>query len=113
MRIVIASTIVPFIQGGSTFIVDWLEIKLREYGHTVDVVNIPFSSDYTRYLEQCIALRLYHLDDSCDRLICIRMPSYLLKHPEKYLWFIHHYREAYDLWGTEYKVFRIRRKAMR
>lgn len=103
MRIVIASTIVPFIQGGGTFIVDWLEIKLREYGHTVDVVNIPFSSDYTRYLEQCIALRLYHLEDSCDRLICIRMPSYLLKHPEKYLWFIHHYREAYDLWGTEYQ----------
>ncbi len=103
MKIVIASTIVPFIQGGGTFIVDWLEIKLREYGHIVDVVKIPFSSDYTRYLEQCMALRLYHLEDSCDRLICIRMPSYLLQHPDKFLWFIHHYREVYDLWGTEYQ----------
>lgn len=103
MKIVIASTIVPFIEGGGTFIVDWLELKLREYGHTVDVVKIPFSSDYTRYLEQCMALRLYHLEDSCERLICIRMPSYLLQHPNKYLWFIHHYREVYDLWGTEYQ----------
>ena len=103
MKIVIASTIVPFIEGGGTFIVDWLELKLREYGHSVDVVKIPFSSDYTRYLEQCMALRLYHLEESCDRLICIRLPSYLLRHPDKYLWFIHHYREVYDLWGTEYQ----------
>jgi glycosyltransferase involved in cell wall biosynthesis len=31
------------------------------------------------------------------------MPSYLLQHPDKFLWFIHHYREVYDLWGTEYQ----------
>ena len=101
MKIIIASTIVPFIEGGGTFIVDWLEQKLREYGHQVDVVKIPFSSYYIDLLSQIMALRLYHLEDACDRLICIRMPSYLLKHPEKYLWFIHHYREMYDLWDSE------------
>lgn len=105
MNIVIASTIVPFIEGGGTFIVDWLELKLKEYGHKVDVVKIPFSSNYKNYLSQAMALRLYHLEDNCDRLICIRMPSYLLKHPNKYLWFIHHYREVYDLWGTKYQPY--------
>ena len=102
MKIVIASTIVPFIEGGGTFIVDWLEQKLREYGHEVNVVKIPFSSYYKDMLKQMVGLRLYHLEDVCDRLICIRMPSYLLKHPDKYLWFIHHYREVYDLWNTPF-----------
>ena len=101
MKIIIASTIIPFIEGGGTFIVDWLEKKLNEYGHQVDVVKIPFSSYYADMLIQMTALRLYHLEDNCDRLICIRMPSYLLKHPDKYLWFIHHYREVYDLWDSE------------
>jgi glycosyltransferase involved in cell wall biosynthesis len=55
-------------------------------------------------MEQMLAMRLFHLEDSADRLICVRMPSYLLRHSQKYLWFIHHYREAYDLWGTEYSV---------
>lgn len=101
MKIIIASTIVPFISGGGTFIVDWLAEKLNEYGHETDVIRIPFLSSIDQYLEQALALRLYHLEDACERLICIRMPSYLIKHEEKYLWFIHHYREVYDLWGTE------------
>lgn len=100
MRIIIASTIVPFVSGGGTMIVDWLEEKLREYGHEVDTVKIPFSSDYRYMLEQMLALRFYHLEDLCDRLIAIRMPIYLMKHPDKYLWFIHHYRFIYDLWNT-------------
>jgi len=102
MRIIIASTIVPFVEGGGTFIVDWLEQKLRVHGHEVDVVKIPFSSYYKDMLSQMSALRLYHLEDECERLICIRMPSYLIKHPQKYLWFIHHYREIYDLWNTSF-----------
>lgn len=105
MKIVIASTIVPFINGGGTFIVDWLEQKLNEYGYQTDVIKIPFTHDYHTVMSQMLGLRLFHLEDTCDRLIAIRTPSYLLKHPDKYLWFIHHYREMYDLWGTEYEQF--------
>jgi hypothetical protein len=41
MKIVIASSIVPFYGGGS-FIVDWLEQKLLEYGHQVERFCLPF-----------------------------------------------------------------------
>lgn len=102
MKIIIASTIVPFVNGGGNLIVDWLEQKLNEYGHDAQAIRIPYSSDYNRLLTQDIGLRMYHLEDSCDRLIAVRMPAYLIKHPNKYLWFIHHYREFYDLWDTEY-----------
>jgi len=103
MKIIIASTVVPFIYGGGTFIVDWLNIKLREYGHTVEVFKIPFYSYYPEMMKQMLALRMFDLTDSCDRLITIRTPSYLLRHPNKVLWFIHHHRGAYDLWGTKYQ----------
>ncbi len=105
MKIIIASTIVPFVEGGGTFIVDWLEEKLNEYGHQAQAIKIPYSSNYNYLLSQNIGLRMYHLEECCDRLITIRMPAYLLKHPDKYLWFIHHYREFYDLWDTEYNAF--------
>lgn len=105
MKIIIASTIVPFINGGGTFIVDWLEQKLNEYGHQAQAIRIPHSSNYNELLSQNLGLRMFQLEDACERLIAIRMPAYLIKHPDKYLWFIHHYRQFYDLWKTEYNSF--------
>jgi glycosyltransferase involved in cell wall biosynthesis len=42
------------------------------------------------------------MSDSADRMIAFRPPAYLLKHPHKVLWFIHHIRAYYDLWGSDY-----------
>jgi glycosyltransferase involved in cell wall biosynthesis len=105
MEIVIASTIVPFIEGGGTFIVDWLEQILIERGHSVFTFKIPFSSNVEEMADQMIGLRLLDLRGCGERLIAIRTPSYLLRHPNKILWFIHHYRTAYDLWNTSYCEF--------
>ena len=52
---------------------------------------------------QMVAYRLIDLTESCDRLIAFRPPSYMLRHPCKILWFIHHLRTYYDLWNTEYR----------
>src|SRR5687767_2706870 len=100
MEIVLASTIVPFIQGGGTFIVDWLEEMLTARGHSVFTLKIPFSSDYREMADQMIGLRLLDIRSYGERLIAIRTPSYLLRHANKTLWFIHHHRTAYDLWDT-------------
>lgn len=105
MEIVIASTIVPFVEGGGTFIVDWLEHTLKERGHSVCTLKIPFSSDYREMPDQMLALRLLDIQNSGERLITIRTPSYLLRHPNKVLWFIHHHRTAYDLWDSPYREF--------
>ena len=35
--------------------------------------------------------------------IALRTPSYILEHPNKVVWFLHHHRGAYDLWGTKYQ----------
>ena len=103
MKIVVASTFVPFVDGGASFIVDWLERMLLRRGHEVETLRIPFDSHYPELLDQMLALRLLDVSAHGDRLIAIRTPSYLLRHPAKVLWFIHHHRGAYDLWGTPYQ----------
>lgn len=104
MKIIIASTIVPFIDGGGTFIVDWTAKKLQEYGHKVEVFKIPFDHSHPFVVEQMLALRLLNVAQYSDRLISIRTPSYILDHPNHVSWFIHQYRYAYDLWNTKYQT---------
>jgi glycosyltransferase involved in cell wall biosynthesis len=103
MQIIVASTIYPFVQGGATFFVDWLVKALEKSGHEVETLLLPFSSDYKQIMDQMLAIRLLDVSAHGDRLIAIRPPSYLLSHPNKILWFIHHHRTAYDLWGTKYQ----------
>ena len=69
----------------------------------METLLIPFSPDYRKMLDQMLALRLLDVSEHGDRLIAVRPPSYLLRHPRKVLWFIHHHRTVYDLWGTKYQ----------
>ncbi|MEO8132012.1 MAG: glycosyltransferase family 4 protein [Bryobacteraceae bacterium] len=105
MKVVVATSISPFIDGGATQIASWLTQALREAGHEVDFFQLPFSPLYSEVLDQTLAFRLIDLSDRGERLIAIRTPSHLLRHPFKILWFIHHHRTAYDLWGTRYQDF--------
>jgi len=103
VRVLIASTYVPFIDGGGRMIVRDLARAVRQRGHEVDTIEIPFLSTWDTMLEQMLAIRLMDVSDAADVLVAIRTPSYLLRHPNKRLWFIHHHRGAYDLWGTPYQ----------
>jgi glycosyltransferase involved in cell wall biosynthesis len=104
VRVVIASTFVPFIKGGGTKIVEDLHRELLLRGIESETVLIPFRSTWRDVASQTTAIRLLDLTESAgtkiDRLIAIRTPSYALRHPNKVAWFIHHHRGAYDLWDT-------------
>jgi glycosyltransferase involved in cell wall biosynthesis len=100
MRLVLFSSYVPFVDGGGRFIVEWLKQKLLERGHEVEHVYLPFSDCPKDLLCQMTAYRSVKIERA-DRVICFRPPSHLLQHPNKVLWFIHHFRVFYDLWNTE------------
>ena len=102
MKIVLASSTVPFIKGGGRFIVDWLEEKLIEHGHEAERLWLPFEDRPDKLLEQIAAFRLMDLTEAGDRLVAFRPPAHALRHPHKIVWFIHHIRAFYDLWGGEY-----------
>ncbi len=42
---------------------------------------------------------------SVDAVIATRFPSYAIRHPNKIVWLIHQYRQAYDQFGTAYSDF--------
>lgn len=102
MRIIVASAHVPFVRGGGTQIVDDVRVALREAGHTVDIVTIPVWESPAELPAQLLAMRLFDVASSGDRLIAIRTPSHLLRHPVKVIWFLHHHRAAYDLWDSPF-----------
>lgn len=107
MRVVLASTYIPFLQGGGTMIVDSLEYQMKQRGFEVDTVRIPFHPEWPRIPQQMLALRNLDMVQSAagevDLLVTVRYPSYCMDHPNKVSWFLHHHRGAYDLWGTPFQ----------
>lgn len=104
MRIALVSSYVPFVHGGYRNIVDWLESILMSRGHTVEKVYLPHVDLPEKILTQAVSYRALDLDGA-DRVICFRPPAHLICHPHKIIWFIHHIRVFYDLWGTPLRGF--------
>jgi glycosyltransferase involved in cell wall biosynthesis len=102
MRIAVATTILPFVQGGGRTLADSLADALRARDHEVEEILLPFWPDPAEMVEQMLALRLLDVSHEAELLVCLRTPSYLLRHPNKVVWFLHHHRPAYDLRETEY-----------
>jgi glycosyltransferase involved in cell wall biosynthesis len=64
---------------------------------------LPVSPHADALPEHLLALRLLDVSHTGDVMIAIRPPAHALRHPRKVLWFIHHQRDLYDLWGTQFQ----------
>jgi glycosyltransferase involved in cell wall biosynthesis len=103
MRVAIVNNCVPFIYGGAEFLADSLKEKLIEHGHQAAVIKIPFKwNPPQKILEHMLACRLLRVEN-IDKVIALKFPAYYIKHPNKELWLLHQFRQAYDLWGTPYQ----------
>ncbi len=103
MRVVIASTSIPHIDGGGQLIVRWTADALRAEGHEVEEFFLPFPPGARPALSAMVGLRAMPFAGSGDRLIAIRWPAHIIRHENKATWFIHHYRQLFDLWDTPYR----------
>ncbi|HEY4147066.1 glycosyltransferase family 4 protein [Pinirhizobacter sp.] len=102
MKIAICSSFVPFVHGGYRNIVEWLAKALRGAGHQVEIVYLPQSEEADQLFTHMAAYRLVDLD-AADVVVCFRPQAHLVRHRRKVVWFIHHIRQYYDLWDTEYR----------
>ncbi len=123
MRIAVCAPQVPFTRGGAEIFADKLVAELRARGHETDLVTVPFKwYPASRVLTQAFLWRLLDLDESdgrrVDLVIATKFPSYVVRHPNKVVWLLHQFRQAYDLDGTELAQFgesaedRARRRAV-
>jgi glycosyltransferase involved in cell wall biosynthesis len=106
MRIGIATVHTPGIFGGAEFLVNGLVDAVREGGHQVHKISVPFSFDAksaARTMDLCAALDWKpYGGGQLDKLICLKFPSYSIEHPDKRVWLLHQHRAAYELYGTPY-----------
>lgn len=103
MRILIATTHVPFIRGGAEAHAEGLRDALARAGHDAEIVAVPFKwYPPEKILEHMLACRLTDLTEvsgtPVDLLVGLKFPAYLIPHPNKVLWILHQFRTAYELW---------------
>jgi len=102
MKIAIINVQAPFLRGGAEVLADSLYAKLVDCGHEVEQINVPFKwYPESSLLDGIMACRLMRLDaGEPDLVIALKFPAYLASHPNKKVWLLHQFRQAYDLWGT-------------
>ena len=103
MRILIATSHVPFIRGGAENHAEGLRNALQTAGHEVEIIAIPFKwYPPEKLLDHMLACRLFDLSETMgttvDLLIGLKFPAYLIPHENKVLWILHQFRTAYELW---------------
>jgi glycosyltransferase involved in cell wall biosynthesis len=84
-----------------------LQHALLEHGHSAEIVAIPFKwYPPDEIVRQMLIWQLLDLTEAngktIDKVIALKFPAYLVRHPNKVVWLVHQHRQAYDLWGTEY-----------
>ena len=101
---------VPFFQGGAEAHVQGLVRSLGTRGYEVDLINLPYKwYPHEQLLKSIRIWQMIDLTESngkrIDMVIATKFPSYFIDHPNKVLWLIHQYRQAYDLLHTPYSGF--------
>ncbi len=102
MKLAVVNNGVPFVKGGAEYLAGALASKLIEYGHQAVLIRIPFRwNPPEKILESMLACRLLRLPN-VDRVVALKFPAYFVRHPDKRLWLLHQFRQAYDLWDTQF-----------
>jgi len=110
MRIAVCRPQVPFARGGAEIFTDELVHRLGERGHEAEIVSVPFKwYPAQRVLTQAFLWRLLDLTETdgrpIDLVVATKFPSYCVRHPNKVVWLLHQFRQAYELDRTELGQF--------
>ena len=98
---------VPFVRGGAELMVESLMKNLRERNYDVELIQLPYkwypeNSLYDNLLMwRCLDLKEVN-GEKIDLVISTKFPSYGVQHDNKVVWLMHQYRQAYDLYDSEY-----------
>jgi glycosyltransferase involved in cell wall biosynthesis len=102
VKILVATSDVPLVEGGHRVVARALVAALRDAGHDAEIITTPqnrFGRQFSAYLAtRLMDVGLSGTGQKIDRLISIRFPAYALKHPHHVCWLMHRMREYYDLW---------------
>ncbi len=104
MRVLIAGSCSPFL-GREEF--HWMTIltkTLKNKGIDTDHFMLPFVNNPLLIPEQMMALRLLDVENSCDLLLAVGYPAFVLKHRRKRALLFSLSSSLHEHFGTEYGV---------
>lgn len=106
-NILILGAKVPFTSGGQEILVATLMKELKQRGHQVDLVDLPYQAlpkeDLLRQASYWRSIDFSMFGETpVDLIIATKFPTYYAKHPRKSLWMVHQHRPAYDLYAGRY-----------
>jgi len=98
MKVLVVNNAAPFIRGGAEELADNLVAQLAATpGVQAELMRIPFAwSPSERLIEEILIHRRLKIWN-VDRVIALKFPAYLIPHPNKVMWILHQFRQAYDL----------------
>lgn len=102
MKILVLSNAAPFIRGGAEELAEHLVHRLNaRKGVEAELLRVPFKwNPAERLIEEILLNRKLKLFN-VDRVIGMKFPAYLIPHPDKRLWLMHQFRQAYDLYKPD------------
>jgi len=105
MRIAVTTVQVPFIRGGAENLTMGLVKAISEFGHEVEAISMPFRfspvSQVKRSMDIWESENFAHMNGyALDLVICLKFPTFYLKHTKKVVWLMHQHRAVYELWNT-------------
>lgn len=109
-RVLVAAVQSPFSGGGAERHVERLTEELQKRGVEADLVTMPLiERDRFDLVRSALGWRSLDVTEfgnrTVDAVIATRFPSYAVRHPNKIVWVIHQYRQAYDQFGTPWSDF--------
>lgn len=106
MRILLSATQVPFIHGGADYHIHGVAQALRDRGHEVELMRLPFRFGPEEDIERLMAY-VETLDMAApngveiDRAISLQFPAWGLHHPDHTVWVMHQHRACYELYSPQ------------
>jgi glycosyltransferase involved in cell wall biosynthesis len=104
LRVAIVNNQAPFVRGGAELLAEALASQLVEHGHAAEVIRLPFQwSSPDRIARHMLAARLIQIENA-DHVIALKFPAYYVEHDRKVLWLLHQFRQAYDMFGSQFHI---------
>lgn len=102
MKVLVVNTMAPFVWGGAEELTGHFVRNLQIQGHEAELLRLPFQWEPFDNIPAEIARFKMMKLPNVDRVISMKFPAYFIPAENHTTWLIHQYRQAYDLWGTDY-----------
>jgi glycosyltransferase involved in cell wall biosynthesis len=106
MKILVTANKVPFMPGGADYHIAGLVNHLRQYGHQVEEIRLPFKfspeADIKKLMDFCDGFDLNRPNGTqIDKVISLQFPGYGVKHADHTVWLMHQHRAVYELFEQQ------------